>query len=511
MEESDSEEVHLPARLISCPLMVPTALMERSCQELATSTHFLPASFTSSHPLLIFVSPSHMSAVCFSVLTCFAFAFFVSLLPYTSASSAPSTLRAFTINSNGLADPMKCNSISRAISDTFPHVWVINETKSAQSAAHRLHLRDYNTFEYTGVPNSHSTSAKWGVIVGMKRSLSAQHVHTDLFLQGRVVIVDLIIPSLSGRGFPHRILGVYAPWDPGVDVSIIQQFWFQVSQLCLAATHSWSLYGDCNATTSDCEVTTLSANHATNRQCFQNFLYNARGIDLWSDHADRRASDLFTCHGASAGRSIIDRAVHSHHGCLAGEVDIAPTFNGATDHRPIQASLVLTAPGLPGSQLHYAALPNDLQPSYPHCDLYPKRNEQYCFTDFATAVDRGIDQAHDFDETVTNDSSFSARFDALSTIFADAASHSFEKPNSRHSSQNRVTSLTIRLLVRESQRIGCLVFAAWRSPHLVDRLAHTCSWVHQYLDTFAQLPLEVPESRSLLDYLLSMCRALAKL
>ena len=109
------------------------------------------------------------------------------------------------------------------------------------------------------------------------------------------MVVDLVIPSSSGHEFPHCLLGIHAPWDPGVDVSIVHQFWSQVLQLCVASLHSWSLYGDCNATTSDCKITTISANRTTNCQCFQNFLHDARGIDLWSDQADHCRSLKLVC------------------------------------------------------------------------------------------------------------------------------------------------------------------------------------------------------------------------
>jgi len=106
MEESDSEEVHLPAPLASCALMASTALMERSSQQHAIM-HGLPASLVSRHQLSMSLFPSHHFSIHVSVLTLFVLVFFVSLLPYTHASSAPSTLRAFAINSNGLVDPMK--------------------------------------------------------------------------------------------------------------------------------------------------------------------------------------------------------------------------------------------------------------------------------------------------------------------------------------------------------------------------------------------------------------------
>ncbi|KAG1771912.1 hypothetical protein EV702DRAFT_977119, partial [Suillus placidus] len=453
MEESDSDEVPFPAFLKpACALIVPIALMEchfskliiEHCQKLSPLS-LLPAR----------LSRNSLSRI--TAMFLFALILFVSLLPPARAS-VPSTLQVFALNSNGLADPMKCNSISRAISDTSPHVWVINETKSSHSTAHRLHLRDYNAFESPGLPNSHSTSSRWGVIVGVRRNISAQYVPVNPSLQGHVVVVDIIISSSSGRG---------------VDMAVVRHFWSQVTDLCSSSPHSWSLYGDCNATTSDCEVTTISPHRLPNRQCFQNFLCEARGIDLWSDRIDRHASELFTCRGTTTGKSIIDRAIHSSYGC-------------------------------------FAALPTDSQTPSPWRDLYPKQNEQYRFVDFMNAVDRGIAESNQLETPVLDDPSFSTRFHSLSTVFTAAASTLFEAPRS-YSPAKCITSLSIRLLVRESWRLGRLIFAARRSQQQVRHLARVCSWVTPYLDTFACLPQQAPERHSLLHYLLSTRRAIAKL
>ncbi|KAG0692479.1 hypothetical protein DFH29DRAFT_882425 [Suillus ampliporus] len=98
-----------------------------------------------------------------------------------------------------------------------PHIWVINEMKSPTPAASCVRAPGYNTYENSGVQTVGSPAhGKWGVILGVSNTIHAQRVDTsfDLSLTGRVVAVDLVIPTTNG-GFPHRLIGVYAPWDPG--------------------------------------------------------------------------------------------------------------------------------------------------------------------------------------------------------------------------------------------------------------------------------------------------------
>jgi hypothetical protein len=54
----------------------------------------------------------------------------------------------------------------------------------------------------------------------------------------------------SGRGFTHRIIGAYAPWNPGVNDG---DFWVQVAKVFQGSQHSWTLASDLNATISSVE------------------------------------------------------------------------------------------------------------------------------------------------------------------------------------------------------------------------------------------------------------------
>jgi hypothetical protein len=71
-------------------------------------------------------------------------------------------------------------------------------------------------------------------------------------LEGRVVALDLVIGTDTGKGFVHRFVGVYAPWNPGLENNDAG-FWNEVAKICNGAVLSWSLAGDLNATVSTTE------------------------------------------------------------------------------------------------------------------------------------------------------------------------------------------------------------------------------------------------------------------
>ncbi|GBE80305.1 hypothetical protein SCP_0300200 [Sparassis crispa] len=109
----------------------------------------------------------------------------------------------YAINANGLANVSKMAAIANAITLRQPHAWIINETKLPQPQASRIRVNGYNTFEEPGLPLSTGRSRKWGVILGIKRSIHTQHIPTPPQLHGRAVILDAIILTEDGHGFPH--------------------------------------------------------------------------------------------------------------------------------------------------------------------------------------------------------------------------------------------------------------------------------------------------------------------
>jgi len=232
--------------------------------------------------------------------------------------------------------------MTHALRDLLPHAWVLPlETKSVLPVAHRVQTSDYLTFESPGLPSARQRSGRCGVIVGVRRTLASTRIDVPPILMGRVVVTDIIIPTISGGGIPHRFIGLYAPWDPGIDNISLTEFWRSVRDLTQQA-RSWTIIGDFNATVSAAESSNPTAYISTNSRAFQAFLPTIDGLDAWSLSPERHYLTDYTCH-AGSGHSLIDRVLFSHSGVLHGEITLAPYYVGATDHRPIEARIFLNS------------------------------------------------------------------------------------------------------------------------------------------------------------------------
>ena len=86
------------------------------------------------------------------------------------------------------------------------------------------------------------------MIVGIHKDLQiVQRIQvSDQALQGRILVIDILLPLSDGQAFPHRIYGVYAPWDSGSKTTL----WLKMIEICRNCLHSWSMIGDLNVTTS---------------------------------------------------------------------------------------------------------------------------------------------------------------------------------------------------------------------------------------------------------------------
>jgi hypothetical protein len=147
----------------------------------------------------------------------------------------------------------------------------------------KLSSLGYNVYEETGVPCTNHHISKWGVIVGIRSNIQVSQPvnisHTSLI--DRAVAVDIILGTTAGRGFIHRFIGAYAPWNPGVDDG---DFWTQIGMVCQSSKHLWTLVGDLNATISSVEWPS-GGNDA--RRHYIRFLNETNGFDLWETQPDR--------------------------------------------------------------------------------------------------------------------------------------------------------------------------------------------------------------------------------
>jgi hypothetical protein len=175
--------------------------------------------------------------------------FLTAFCTTVSASLPPASFRAVSINANGLADPMKISAINSLAQLIRPHAIVIQETQSTEHVASRLDMPGYDFHESPGRPSLARGRGKWGVIIAVKHHLfNVQPLLLPHSLQGRAVALDITIPLVTGQGFVHRFIGIYAPWDPGTTFDDNIQFWPVLTDLCCSAPFSWSIIGDCNAT-----------------------------------------------------------------------------------------------------------------------------------------------------------------------------------------------------------------------------------------------------------------------
>ncbi|KAJ7808016.1 hypothetical protein B0H14DRAFT_2380929, partial [Mycena olivaceomarginata] len=157
-------------------------------------------------------------------------------------------------------------SIARAERSRTPPLDPVSKRRRAtnekddDSAISKLPSSEYNIFEEEAVPLSHDKGHKWGVAVGIRKDLQISQcvLITKASLKGRLLAIDVVLPTNSGHGFVHRIMGVYTPWDPGINNvdPDAREFWTDVTTFCNETLTSWSMAGDCNATVTSSERAT---------------------------------------------------------------------------------------------------------------------------------------------------------------------------------------------------------------------------------------------------------------
>jgi hypothetical protein len=142
-----------------------------------------------------------------------------------------STLSVYALNTNGLVHPGKIAHINSAINTRRPHLFVISETKTNSKMGNKLPKDNYTIFEETGVKTDNHHLYKWGIVVGIQKDLqiSQQVALSHPALKGRAIAIDFVLGTSQGRGFVHRFIGTYAPWNPGGTES---DFWTQITNIC---------------------------------------------------------------------------------------------------------------------------------------------------------------------------------------------------------------------------------------------------------------------------------------
>nr|VWP02165.1 Trihydroxynaphthalene reductase (EC (T3HN reductase) [Ganoderma boninense] len=442
---------------------------------------------------------------------CIVITSFAPSFPLAAASSP--SLSALTINCNGLANTVKQAAVADMIHRHSPHVWVATETKSTSLLQDRVRAPQYTKFESVGRSLDHGRGGKWGLIVGVRRTLHAQLVPVDSVLQGRVLALDVIVPTTDGHGFSHRIVAVYAPWDPGVP-AVINDFWSHISSLCSSAPHSWMIIGDCNVTLTPAESSVNANPSRVKQQAYLSCLSAADGYDVWQTQHDADARTSYTCKSNNdQGRTVIDRVAVSRRGTFTASCSVPVDFIPATDHRPVLAHISLSVPRhLANRTPIFDPFPT---PSYPPRFRYPKRADAYRFSDFANRVDAAVREEHLADYPVTDDASFTLRYSALTRIFRSCGTDSFELPRTPPPSPSpRPTTPRIRQILQEIRHANQLI-ASLRQGYFLAFLARH-EWAVQYLSAFHTQPQAPPawhheHNPAFQSYLISLRKSLQRL
>jgi len=259
------------------------------------------------------------------------------------------------LNTNGLMSPVKLAFIGPLLMKLSPHIFALSGTKTQTNAAANLLIHNYEIFEKKAVPCAAPLLlAKWEIILGVHKDLQiVAHVplnHKSLI--GRVVCVDVIIPSLSPLSSPfiHHIFSAHAPCGPSAD-DLSRNFWPCLMDMVQESKTSWSLFGNLNATVAAFE-------HASDKvlaQCLYNeSLRNTHGIDLWQQCPDHNHFIHWTCQAlrSTDGGSIIDHVVVSGQHLLDSKISTDPAWIPGSDHRTVKAKVILkSTPGLSGISL----------------------------------------------------------------------------------------------------------------------------------------------------------------
>jgi len=382
------------------------------------------------------------------------------LLPVVEAvnpHAATTNFILYSLNANGMTNPVKVNHFNTVIGSRKPHVFVVNETKTRSKISKTLPCHDYDIYEEPGAPADNHHIFKWGVVVGVRKDVQvARRVEiTQNSLKGRVVAVDIVLSTLDGGCTGHRIIGAYAPWNPG-GASNVRHFWDDVAQLCLSSPTSWTMAGDFNATISSLE---RASGGADAREQYKRFLQVVDGHDLWSDNDERSRARDWTCrgHGDHSEGNIIDWIATSKSTIVDAGIFVADRHNDFvpfTDHRAIVGQLShrshvtssMSSPLMFNPPARRSAMLSRIK--------VPLKSEKAKYEDFREQVDAWIKAECISERLVLDDDSFTRRYKELSSIFKKVSEDVFGRTALFVKQRDIITNKQIKGIVRELRAVG---------------------------------------------------------
>ncbi|KAJ7079989.1 hypothetical protein B0H15DRAFT_759923, partial [Mycena belliarum] len=332
-------------------------------------------------------------------------------------AAAAASFSMYALNANGLVNSAKLHHINNVIRARNPHSFVLTESKTNSKVGANLPNHEYTIFEEPGVQAENHHLYKWGVVLGIRKGIQiAQRVQiTSAHLRGRVIAVDVVLQTNNGEDFYHRIIGGYAPWDPGTPATC--EFWPELTKLIRSTSTSWTCGGDLNATVSAAER--LSGGLEARRQ-YTDFLAATAGHDIWTNNPNRNRKYDWTSRadGDADSGNIIDRAVTSKRSYVDAEISAADLLN---------------------------------KPRI----KYPTRMEKHRHDDFRMEINKKLDTAQLDDVQVNDDHSFLDIYDSFTDILIPAAELCYGRVTRwSPKSDERVMSPTIEKLVSRLHFIG---------------------------------------------------------
>jgi len=377
-----------------------------------------------------------------------------AVIPLTSTS----ILSIYALNANGLVKPLKLNHVNSVIKTRNPQAFVISETKTKSKLSKSLPFTDYEIYEEEGVSAENHHIFKWGIVVGIRKDLQvAQRLQIkQQSLKGRVIAIDVILPTPSGKYIPHRIIGCYAPWNPG-GTDENKHFWNDLTNLCRSETTlSWTLASDLNATVAPFER--HSGGTEARRQYLQ-FLQSSNGRDLWADNPDRTRLTDWTCRskhdGHSAEGNIIDRVATSQSTFIDAEISVTDKYEDwipYTDHRVIIARITLSSSESQDNE--NSMIDFTRKASSPPRIKLPLKTEKNKYETFRETVDALFEAKSLYEQIITDDASFIKQYRDITQIITSTASKNFGHTKPYIQPKQNITNTKIKSIVANLRAIG---------------------------------------------------------
>lgn len=389
---------------------------------------------------------------------------FICFAHVAQASSPPptSTFSIYALNANGLVQPVKLSSVNSAIMARNPQAFVVGETKTKSKLSSSLPYSEYDIYEESGEQDESHHPVKWGIVVGVRKDIQiAQRVEiTHRSLKGRVIALDLVLPTSDGRCCSHRLIGAYAPWNPG-DAGVSRSFWADLTQLCKSTHGAWTLAGDLNATVSSFERVSGGTDARTQ---YLRFLADTDAQDLWMNYPDRSRRSDWTCRGhysegTNPEGNIIDRVATFRPTLVDSETSTADHHGDwipFTDHRAVVARVTHAVPSTSQDinvNVDFADNFVRQRSNKPRVKI-PLRTEKDQYQVYADAVDAAIQANHLLTLPVTNNDTFLQLYSGLSSIFTMNAVKVFGKSKPYTRPKETIMNVAIKSIVLDIRLVG---------------------------------------------------------